>query len=465
MARKPKSGSATSLSGPEQPELPPAPQLPEAPTAVPEAPGIVEYRAPDNAKWRVEKWDLLRAEFPLLDEARLPEFHAFLSQFPRPWLIVRRLFGMTPVARSLDGDPDDYRPWSRLEICAHLNVPGDAELAQELEAARAGWAGRSEVGGRMSVVGSREEQEQEHAQEQRELVAETDQELLRRYGFPLTMFELPARSAEENETERSWFAGRLRQWEPLLARSPMTKTVAQQALNNELRIARDQAAFWAIDREPELSQGAGSKEQGAVAKEKLEREKRRDLLSKRIKDLETKYQEQLTQIAELAPWFNVTGEQIDQERAIADFVRLCQEYDADPVHLKVDGVFTAPEIQKLLQTSKQLPEPRYRIGFVWYVNESHRWLHDPGARSMFQNKHLAIFEAGFKRGVKEFIEQTGEHVPDLEKEGPAGEYEELYVPEGREHGSEGLQDEGTAEGTNGANGEGGLESEQEGELE
>jgi hypothetical protein len=441
-------GRRTKSSGEEQPELAAAPRLPEAPTAAPggsaTGQGIVEYRAPDGSatgqsKWRVEKWDLLRAEFPQLDEARLPEFHAFLAQFARPWLIVRRLFGITPVARSLEGDPDDHRPWSRAEICAQLNIPGDAELAQELEAARAGWAGRwTEDGGR-KTVGNRET----HETRETELVPETDEELLRRYGFSLTMFELPSRTKEENETERAWFASRLRQWEPLLARSPMTKTVAQQALNNELRIARDQAAFWAIDREedphpgPLPSDGRGSaltptlsRRTGEGGAQKLEREKRRELLSKRIKDLETKYQEQLTQIAELAPWFNVTGEQIDQERAIADFVRLCQEYDADPVHLKVDGVFTAPEIQKLLQTSKQLPEPRYRIGFVWYVNESHRWLHDPGARSMFLNKHLAIFEAGFKRGVREFIEQTGEHVPDLERDGAAGEYEELYIPEG-----------------------------------
>src|SRR5262249_27490266 len=153
-------------------------------------------------KWRVEKWDLLRAEFPQLDEARLPEFHAFLSQFPRPWLIVRRLFGMTPVARSLDGDPDDYRPWSRVEICAHLNIPGDAELAQELEAARAGWAPRMQSGECRVQNGGPEQPEQGH---EPELIQETDQELLKRYGFPLTMFELPSRSAEENETERTWF--------------------------------------------------------------------------------------------------------------------------------------------------------------------------------------------------------------------------------------------------------------------
>jgi hypothetical protein len=123
-------------------------------------------------------------------------------------------------------------------------------------------------------------------------------------------------------------------------------------------------------------------------------------------------------------------------------------------------VFTAPEIQKLMQTSKQLPEPRYRIGFVWYVNESHRWLHDPGARSLFANKHLAVFEAGFKRGVKEFIEQTGEHVPDLEKEGPAGEYEDLYVPAAPDHGT----GEGT-EGTKTTEGNNGNEDEEKDELE
>src|SRR5689334_7253848 len=116
-------GKRTKSKGQEQPELKAAAPLPEVPTVGPKAPGIVEYRGPDNAKWRVEKWDLLRAEFSGVTEEKLPEFHRFLGQFARVWLIVRRLFGITPVARSLDGDPDDYRPWSRAEICAHLNIP------------------------------------------------------------------------------------------------------------------------------------------------------------------------------------------------------------------------------------------------------------------------------------------------------------------------------------------------------
>jgi hypothetical protein len=42
---------------------------------------------------------------------------------------------------------------------------------------------------------------------------------------------------------------------------------------------------------------------------------------------------------------------------------------------------------------------------------------------------LKKLDAGFKEGVRRFIEETGEAVPDLMREGPEGEYADLYAPE------------------------------------
>ena len=106
-----------------------------------------------------------------------------------------------------------------------------------------------------------------------------------------------------------------------------------------------------------------------------------------------------------------------------------QAYRADRGNDLVDGVHTATEMQKLLQTSVQIPQPRYRFGKTVYINESKSWIHDPAARSRFTNSDLAKLDAGLKEAVRRLVEETGEAVPDLEKDGKEGSYPELFVPQ------------------------------------
>lgn len=181
--------------------------------------------------------------------------------------------------------------------------------------------------------------------------------------------------------------------------------------------------IWELDRQRrELDPG-----ELTTAARMKEMDGQRAGLRKKMGDLEEEYRKQLKAIEQHAPWFNVTGEEITAEQCIADFVKRFELYDADPAHRRVDGVFTAVEHQKLVQTSVQIPEPRYRAGWVTYINESKGWLHDPAARSRFKASDLAKIDAGWKEAVRRLVEETEEAVPDLEKDGD--EYADLFVPE------------------------------------
>lgn len=407
-------GRSKKEPGMVQPELGAGTPLPRAPTPAPASAPILEFVAfsegldPRGTRWRIEKWDLFQAEFPQVTTQTVPEFQGWLRKSPRQWLIVRRLFGVMPFERSLDADPDDFRPWSRSELCAALGINEDA-LAAELEAVRVTWQTRKSQD-------PKPESPQKRTQPSELL--ETDDDVLKRNGYPPTMFGRMDR--DENRLEKAWFAKRVKQFEPLLTRSPMTQRLARQALNNELELHRYEAEVWGLDaRHRDLT--PDQDEEAKLI------EKRRESLRRKIGEIEDGYRDQLKAIEEHAPWFNVTGEEITQEQCIADFIRRYQEYDQDPANQLVDGVFTAAELQKMMQTSVQVPEPRYRAGWVTYINESKRWLHDPKGKARFKPRDLAKLDAGWKEAVHRFVEETDEPIPDLEQDG--SEYEELYVPD------------------------------------
>ncbi|MBM3831837.1 MAG: hypothetical protein FJ403_00880 [Verrucomicrobia bacterium] len=383
-----------------------------APAESPALAAVVEYRpVNESGLWRVEQWELFAGEFSLVRKEDLPVFHEMLSRSPRAWMIVRRLFGFRPLRLPLNGNPDDYRTWSRFELCDNMGI-AEKELAAELEALRTFWQQHlspkqpdtpppppSAPNGQMTLV-------------------ETDDEVLKKYGFNSSVFDLPHRSPEDNKVEKQWFAIRVREWRKLFDQS-MTARLATQALFNEMRLRREENALWDLDKQP--------------VPESLEKrnllEKNKAAIENRITELEQSYQEQLKNIEDIAPWFNATGKQISITGAIGELIKGVQEYKAKKDTRILDGVFTALELQVLMQQSRQVPEPMYRFGWVTYINSTKAFLWDQSFESASRPADLAKLDAGFKAGVQRFTEERGDVLPDLERDGPEGEYEELYSRE------------------------------------
>ena len=385
--------------------------------------GVLEFRGVDGRDWRVERWEELRVE--LLGgvgvESReegaqvMGVLHAALAapSNRRVWMMVRRLFGVMPVALSLADDPDEWSVWSGYELCERLGLSAE-QFQEELRAIR---------GGVRRLLGVREDGAGAEAAARRpagreaggpQVGIETDEEVLRKHGYTGSMFEAMepvrvaeegkerwehrARRKEENLAEQRWFVGRLREMEKLFAK-PMTAQLARNALLHELRMRRASVEMFRY--------GSGSVEYKRAVEE-----------HDRAED---QYRSVLEQIDEVAPWFNVSGRDVSLTSSVGDIVKGVQEWNARGDKRLVDAIFTAAEVQVMLRTSKQFPEPRYRAGWVTFVNDARAGLWDPIWRSQLKQRDLKKLDEGFKAGVMAVMDEEGEEPIDLVKE----EYEDL----------------------------------------
>lgn len=388
--------------------------------------GVMEYHAPTNADgltkgavWRIENWELFQAEFPTVESARLAAFHAMVERNVRSWTIVRRLFGFTPLSVPLDGNPDDYRVWSRYELCQQLGI-GEKELNAELEAVREAWGRVLVQSPKSEVQGQRRDPRDAGATRDGVggapgVLLEEDDAVLKSVGVPTNIFELPNRPKEDNQFEKAWFVQRVREYRKLFDK-PMTARLALQALFNEMRLRREELVLWQLDlEEPEND----------TKRVSLQRTK--DQIRERIKELEQAYQGLLERIEEHAPWFNATGRQINVTGAVGEMIKGIQEFKAAGENKILDGINTALEIQVLCRQDHLSLDPQYRAGWVTYVNSTRAFLMDPNFKPMFRESDIAKMDAGWKGAVRALAEEGSVPVPDLEKDGPEGEYEDLHL--------------------------------------
>lgn len=90
----------------------------------------------DAPSWLVSDWQGVKADFSL-EEFEIDLWHSSLAGQGRPWLVVRRIFGVAP----LWGDgvtPDDMEQWSWKDLSKRLGVP-EAALRQDLHNAVEFW--------------------------------------------------------------------------------------------------------------------------------------------------------------------------------------------------------------------------------------------------------------------------------------------------------------------------------------
>ena len=407
----------------EQPELraQPAAVAPVAKTTPGNGVSTWEYTHAESGEiWRVERVDLLLAEFPGLLRERLAAIQRILElpEHARSWMVVRRLFGCMPLKVPLGGDPEDYRVWTRGELREVLGLEERA-IRAELDVVR-GIVGRKTEDGKTEDGGRRTEDGKGGAASGFQIptseprLLETDEEVLRRYQFPVSIFQKEGRAKEENLAELGWFAGRVREWERLF-KAAMTNRAATQALYSELRLRRAEMDSWELERRETPLEPT---QRGAM-------ETLRKKISDRISDLESTYRAQLEALQELAPWFNVTGKQMSVTGAVGEMIKACQEWEAQGSRELVDGVFTALEIEVQLRTHTLAPEPMYRLGWLTHVIDSKRWMWNPTASARFKPKDLEVLDHAFKAAVRAYKELHQLPVPDLLDDGPGGEFEVL----------------------------------------
>jgi hypothetical protein len=352
-------------------------------------PSLVEFTV-DGAPWLCQRFNLLATEIPLQQD-QLALFHSVAISKPRGWLIVRRLFGIWPVVPPSGTDTDDLRLWQREELREALGLTRP-QLQAELDAVRGAWQG----------VKPKEEEVRGQRSEVREPRAEfefPDSELLKRHGFGIRF---------QNSEEAAWFAQRVRDYEKVL-NEKFASGLARNALMTELRIYQIDAFL----------NDSGLCKTGC-------NEWKTNL--KLRQELDSNYQDQIAQIKELCPWAGAIAGKFTFTGTLSDVTKAVQEYAARNDTRLIDGIFAATEILVECRRSTQAPEPRYRAGLVVFLNAAKAGLWDPNWKPPFEPPKLKQIDAAWKAALAAAGDEAGEKVPDLEQDGPGGEYEEPAVP-------------------------------------
>lgn len=359
---------------------PPSVQPKEAPAAA--VPAMVEYQVGGEA-WLCQRLDQLHAEFEV-SAAELSLFHGVAAMKTRGWLAVRRLYGLWPMVPPAAYEVDDLRLWGRPELQEALGLTR-AQLQAELDAVRGAWMGARQVQAETAAEDTPKPQGYYFS----------DEAILRDHGLAQRF---------ESQAEAAWFAQRVRDYEKIL-KEKFAAMLARNALMTELRIHRLDDLL----NDPDRSR-TGSGE-----------------WTKHLKlrnDLDKQYQDQIGQIKELCPWAGAVAGKHSFVGVLTDVTKGIQEYQARGDTRLVDGIFTATEVQVECRRSVQA-SIRYRAGLVVFLNAAKAGLWDPNWTPPFEPRQLKQMDLAWTAAAIAAGDASGERVPDLERDGPEGEYAEL----------------------------------------
>lgn len=384
---------------PKQPELSPSAASPRKRKAVQASAAAAPPREVErlheyvfqNQPWRVSRFDLLVGEFESILPEHLPLWHEAISVDARRWQIVRRLFGVRLVAPPMGTDPDDLRTWSRDELCVTLGITSK-QLQGELDTARGTWRGRNRPSAEEIV-------QQTEAPAGDELpLGEADAALLKKYRFNVRL----------KQDEMEWFIDRVKQFSKILDEDLLVG-MARNALNDELQLHRIEK--W-------LSEGTA--QVGSV--------EWKQMINTRAKMAED-YNKLLDKLWEKCPWAgNIAGKYAFKAQ-VADVTRAIQEWKSRGENALIDGIFTATEVQILCRRSVQAPEPQYRAGAIVYLQAAKAGFWNPDWQNQFPPALLRAITQAWTAAYTAAADAEGLAKPDLEKEGPDGEYPAIYLPD------------------------------------
>lgn len=352
---------------------------------------LVEYKV-SGIPWRCNHFDQLAAEVGLTHIDQLPLFHDQASTNERPWMIVRRLFGIQPVLPSASYNLDDLREWERKELCEALGITR-AQIAEELAVVRGAW----------DKIKPQEKPkvEEKKSEAPADELHFPEEEVFKKYGFKAKM--------GLDMEQRAWFAGRIQDYAKLL-NEPVTAGLAHNALMTELQTRQFDDYF----SDP-LNNRIGTNDWRANLKAR--------------QDMDKTYREQTDQILKQAPWASAIAGKYAFAGVLSDITKAIQDYQGRGDTRLVDGMFTAMEIRIEMRRSVQTPAPRYRASLPVHVSSAKAGLWDPNWESPFTNPELKRLDKAWTETMTAALREDAVPLPDLVKEGPEGEYEELRKEE------------------------------------
>ncbi len=320
---------------------------------------FIEYEpADDGGYWRLERPDLLEGDFGVR-AADLERWHRFIVR-TKVWEFVRRLYQVGALA---EDDPDILRGWTRAEVAKRFGIPVK-EVDHDLAAAAEAWRihdGRENLARQAAA-----EAGGDAAADLERLLAVNNRAGLgdEMVGRVLDAFGF---GDVRGDGLRLQVANRILSLREYLE-SQHTKAAARQLIrweislhhNERLLIVYNNRMEEILERDPKLTANDGEME----------------VVKKKASDLEKLIRE--TTDAHKALQKEIGADEADrttQKRRLIDtmgfLMEMCAKWETDPDEILVDRVFTAGEVDWLLQPLGERP-PLYRADIVTRMSEALR---------------------------------------------------------------------------------------------
>jgi hypothetical protein len=374
------------------------------------------YRIPkggDLEDWRIARWEAFTEKFGVPAEL-LPEFHAVASRIPNHWDVIRHIYAFNPPF----GDDNEIivcpaeTPAAYAKMKNRTDGAGTCSVRDVkfiIEQVFQAWLKYLESKCAGAIAAEPPPAPPPKTDKPAEAVAPTDAEadaqVIREVGFSMSFFEIPGRSVECQTDEIRWFASRLRELRKMFD-EPMARTLARQALTNEVLMRR------CDDEMLTLSPNQESFQTIHVTKKKIE----------------DSYQDQWTKLEEICPYIKGIHQKVTVTGTMAEMIDAYRAYKANGDNTLIDGVFTAFGIQIETRASKQAPDPNYRPGMVAAINEAKLAIWDPNFKRLLPDNVCKALDDGFRNAHKDMVDKGIIVLTDLEKEGPEGEWPDLFHP-------------------------------------
>lgn len=378
----------------------------------------VQYLHPTTRKrWHCLRPDRLsEALANIVPAEHLPALHGALeSAGGVMWTAARRWFEMQPMVAPATYDALDLHSFptaDELESSLGLKRGG---LRQEIAAMLGVWnAARPKVDEVKRVAEQAKAAKAESFTGELPLATPDDPDkIITAAGFASVFAGEASKQLSDEEllVEKQWLASRIQAWRRPLG-DPQVASLAQTILVKEVLMRRTQARLLATDIK-------------TAGKETAE-------FMRQLNVEQAAYADLITKLDELAPWMNAVSGRVTLQGVVADIIRILQEYGVTKETALIDGFFSATEIQVLLNTSQQMPDPQYRPDIVVMVAEAkaHLWNRDwSDSLTPSQYRRLRTAWTAAERECRQNLTQEeSDRVPDFMDEGPGGEYPDLVQP-------------------------------------
>lgn len=376
-------------------------------------------RTDDNAIWKIDDWVSFANTFDPIGEHELGEFDAWARKYDGPYLCARMVYGIMPIIAPMNADAECLQPLPKEEAAKRLGTSVE-QVEFQIEMLQIQW--RKYLKERplpkakepppgpapdMSVAAPLVVSTPTQSNSVLPTMDRIEQCVLvvEAFGFDATMFDIPGRPDKVRLIEIEWFAERLMELKRMFD-EPMAKTLARQAMMNELQLRR---ADNDLSKIPIASTNFWN------------------IHDKKIK-LEERYENQWKQLEEICPYIKGAMQKQGVHACISEFIKADQEWVAGGNRVRIDEVFTALEIQILLRASVQQPIPMYRPGWVMAVRDAMENLHNPTYKRLLPDIYFRVMDDALRDTFTKAVEAGLITLIDLENDSPKGEWPPLILP-------------------------------------